>query len=468
MRVEFVSLVHRFLTARIKLRFRRSAPGVNTLLCLVLSCQPLLASPTDSTTASTAESATTVPAEQTPQTQPEPAQATEPLPAKEDESTRESNQHTLVHDTLTQSVRELFLEKETPFLKIRWGGKIFVDAPLGNEPQGAELTLRKAELKISKRFGKNLQAVATGKYAKGQFAADDSYLIYSGWKTILVTLGIQDPPFSLEAMNSSSAVTFMENALPVAALAENKNAGLDFLKRTSSSILNASLVFYNPRQDGVSETGTALVARYVYSPIKSHGGDNLHLGGSLSYRLLDDGADVQFRSRPEVATADVFYIDTGDMYDGKEVLRIGLEASQVKGRFSWQTEVLSSNLTRSSADSLHFWGAYVHFSQFLTNDSRNYDQGTGEFIPLRPNSPLGKNGWGAFELAFRASYTDLTNKDIIGGEESNLSLGLNWYLNDKLRIMANLIKVLDVDRPGSEYDGLDPLIFALRGQWLIY
>jgi phosphate-selective porin OprO/OprP len=56
----------------------------------------------------------------------------------------------------------------------------------------------------------------------------------------------------------------------------------------------------------------------------------------------------------------------------------------------------------------------------------------------------------------------------VGGSESNLSLGLNWHLNEKFRVMANVVKVLNVDRPGSEYDGLDPLIFALRTQWLIY
>jgi len=33
--------------------------------------------------------------------------------------------------------------------------------------------------------------------------------------------------------------------------------------------------------------------------------------------------------------------------------------------------------------------------------------------------------------------------------------------------MANLVKVLDVDRPGSEFDGQDPLIFGLRFQWVL-
>jgi phosphate-selective porin OprO/OprP len=61
----------------------------------------------------------------------------------------------------------------------------------------------------------------------------------------------------------------------------------------------------------------------------------------------------------------------------------------------------------------------------------------------------------------------LTDRDVIGGRQENLSLGLNWYPNNRTRLMANLIKVLDVDRPGSGYDGLDPLIFSVRAQWVL-
>ena len=373
-----------------------------------------------------------------------------------------------VQDVLADSVRSMFQEKESPLLHIRWGTRVYFDLPIGDEPAGASATLRKAELKLSRAFGKNVQVKLSGNYINDEFKAGDSYYVYSGWRRALLTVGVQDPPFSLGASNASSAISFMETALPVEALAENKNAGVDFLKRTPNHLLNASWVFYNPRQQGVSETGHALVARYVYSPIKFHSHENAHLGGSFSYRLLDSTAQVQLRSRPEVATSDVYYVDTGTINEGDSVLRMGLESSQIKGRFSWQAEVLSSRVTRDNAPRADFWGAYFHLSQFLTNDSRNYDQGSGTFINVIPNSPVGNAGWGAFELAFRASYTDLTDKDIIGGRESNLSVGLNWYLNEKFRVMANVVKVLDVDRPGSEYDGLSPLIFALRTQWLIY
>ena len=399
--------------------------------------------------------------------------AAETIPTAGDGSqsgqTSESAVDVETNRVLEQSLRSMFQEKQSPLLHIRWGTKIYVDVPFGDEPQGASPVLRKALLKLSRPFGKYFQAKVSGNYDQREFKFSDSYLVYSGWKKAILTSGVQSPPFSLESSGTSSATSFMENALPVAALSENKNAGIDFLRRTSNSIYNVSWVFYNPRVQGVSETGQALVGRYVYSPITFHGRENFHVGGSLSYRILRQGAEVQFQTTPEVATADVNYIDTGNIDNGRKVLRLGLEATQILGRFSWQTEVLASQVTRDNADTVHFWGAYFHLSQFLTHDSRNYDQGSGTFVNVVPNAPVGRgNGIGAFELAFRASYADLTDKDIIGGRESNLSLGLNWYLNEKLRLMGNIIKVLDVDRPGSEYDGLDPMIYALRAQWLIY
>jgi phosphate-selective porin OprO/OprP len=80
---------------------------------------------------------------------------------------------------------------------------------------------------------------------------------------------------------------------------------------------------------------------------------------------------------------------------------------------------------------------------------------------------LGRHGWGAFEIAVRASAVDLNDQDIVGGRERNLSLGLNWYMNERLRTQFNLVKVLDVKRPGNEFDGQDPLIAAVRLQFYL-
>ncbi len=345
---------------------------------------------------------------------------------------------------------------------------MFVDVPLNGEPDDAAITLRRAKLKYGRGFGNNWQLKLSADYkSNAGLELSDSYFVYKGWRRALVTLGVKDPPFSLESVSSSAASTFMEKALAVTALSERKGGGVSFLKRTPTRILNADLVFFSPNRDNLRDAGQALVLHYVHSPITLRNRDNVHLGGSFSYRINANEDNTRFRSRPEIGVTDMYFVDTGTISGADKIIRASLEASRINGRFSWQTELLSTRVQRTGFDDVRFWGAYAYVSWFLSNDSRNYNAGNGQYDALTPSSPLFKGGRGAFELAFRASYVDLTDKDVTGGQESNLSLGFNWYLNYKLRLMANVVKVLDVKRPGSEYDGQSPLVFALRAQWLM-
>jgi phosphate-selective porin OprO/OprP len=368
----------------------------------------------------------------------------------------------------TPRINALLINREIPILGGRWGSEIFIDTPLNGEPPGASVTLRKAQLSYARGFGTHWGMKVTANYTEGGgFELDDTFVNYNGWNKALLKVGVFDPPFSLDSMSSSAGRTFMEEALPVAALAERKSGGLKMLRRTNRSILDADLVFFNVSEDNIRESGQGLVLHYVYSPIGKQSANSFHVGGSLSYRFNSSESSAQFRSRPEVATMNDYYVDTGSIENSDNVARLSLEANRVSGRFSWQTEFLAARVQRKDLKTVRFWGAYAFVSWFLTQDSRNYNLGVGEFDRLKVRSPLFDGGYGAFELAFRASSIDLTDRDVIGGKEANLSLGLNWYLNDRIRLMSNLIKVLDVERPGSEYDGQDPLILSLRLQWVL-
>ena len=376
----------------------------------------------------------------------------------------------VIRDDLSGSrvISSLLVDKDIPVLDGKWGAELFVDVPLNGEPDDAAITLRRAKLKYGRGFGNNWQLKLSADYkSNAGLELSDSYFVYKGWRKALVTLGVKDPPFSLESVSSSAASTFMEKALAVTALSERKGGGVSFLKRTPTRILNADLVFFSPNRDNLRDAGQALVLHYVHSPITVRNRDNVHLGGSFSYRVNANEENTRFRSRPEIGVTDMYFVDTGTISGADKIIRASLEASRVNGRISWQTELLSTRVQRTGFDDVRFWGAYAYVSWFLSNDSRNYNAGNGQYDALTPSSPLFKGGRGAFELAFRASYVDLTDKDVTGGQESNLSLGFNWYLNYKLRLMTNVVKVLDVKRPGSEYDGQSPLVFALRAQWLM-
>lgn len=363
-------------------------------------------------------------------------------------------------------INSLLVDKEEPRLGIKWTADIFVDAPLNSQPEDTGITLRRAQLAFCRSWGDNWSAKLTADYNNvGKLQVNDNFLLYSGWQTAAVKFGIFKPPFSLESTSKSTGLTFMERSLAVASLAERNSGGLGILKRTPTSILNVGLFFLSPKQEELTQPGQAFVLHYAHSPINLNTKKSLHFGASLSYRLNVEPDKTQFRTRPEITTVDDYYVDTGAIPGAEEVVRLGLEAHKQIGPISWQSEIITTTVNRTKFGDTNFWGAYMYFSWFLTGESRNYDAGAGRFLTTLPKKNLGKFGKGAVEIAARVSYVDLTDKDVIGGEQSNVTLGLNWYLNPSFRVMTNLIKVLDVNRPGSEYDGINPLIFSLRVQW---
>jgi phosphate-selective porin OprO/OprP len=402
-----------------------------------------------------------------PATTASPQAAPHAAPQAAPQSTAQSEVQAPTTDVKTSFIRSLLVDKEFPLTGFKWGAQLMGDFPLNDEPDNADITLRRAQLALWKTFSPNWSFKLTALYNSNQLQVNDNYLRYSGWKTAVLQFGVFSPPFSLESLNDVTGLTFMERNLGVYALSETKMGGLGLLKRTATSILEGGLFFLTPKQDDTTSSGQALVMRYVYSPLDIAGQAGIHLGGSLSYRINAAAEQTEFKTRPEAYVTDDLFVNAGTISGSSSVLRAGLEATRITGRLSWQTELLSAHIQRDGYGDIGFKGAYAQFSWFLTDDSRNYSAGRGKYVAVEPREPVFKGGKGAFELAARVSYVDLTDKDITGGTESNISLGLNWYLNNQIRVMTNVIKVLDVDRPGSPYDGENPLIIALRLQWVL-
>ena len=70
-------------------------------------------------------------------------------------------------------------------------------------------------------------------------------------------------------------------------------------------------------------------------------------------------------------------------------------------------------------------------------------------------------GKGAWELAARLSYLDLNDQNIRGGTITDLTCGVNWYVNAYGKLMFNYIHSLPDHRTmgRSEMDA-----FAVRAQ----
>lgn len=297
----------------------------------------------------------------------------------------------------------------------------------------------------------------------GQRGIRDAYIQYTGL-TPAITIGQFKQPFGLEHLTSSLNTTFIERGL-TNVFNPDRAFGVGLSHGGSNWSASAGAFGDKSEANAADEgnEGWGLVARGTFNPIIEK--DKLiHLGAAVLHRNPEDTA-LRFRERPEANITDVRFIDTNTIADVDDYQQYGLEAAAVFGPFSIQSEYINTQVKRASATSdLDFNAWYAYASYFLTGESRGYKANTGTFERVKPNTTVGQGGIGAWEVGIRYSAADLTDGSFIGGEQENLTFGLNWYTTDNIRLSANYIKVLDVDRPGNAADGEKPDIALVRAQ----
>ncbi len=138
-----------------------------------------------------------------------------------------------------------------------------------------------------------------------------------------------------------------------------------------------------------------------------------------------------------------------------------IELISVWGPFHGVFEYVTWDVSDPDGDAdLSAWAFDVGW--FLTGESMKYK--AGAFSGIKPKAPIGKGGWGAWQIAARLENMDLTDGNIIGGEADVFTVGLNWYLTSNTRLMANYGAVLDFNRNGFADDGREPSVFQMRAQ----
>ncbi|MEN8166504.1 MAG: porin [Pseudomonadota bacterium] len=351
------------------------------------------------------------------------------------------------------------------------GGRLLVDAAWYDQDKsqlenGTEV--RSSRLSWRGILWDDWQFKSEVDFAGGGADLKSNYLRYRGFRPILITAGNFKEPFGLERSTPITETTFMERAAVSQALAPARSIGLGLRTSQRKWSLNTGLFSNRDLGEGGGgderrEESWALTGRATFAPLVAQS-QGFHTGMAAAYRSFDDGR-IRFRARPESHVTDTRFVDTGVITEVDEVLRYGLEAAAALGPFSFQTEYIATETRRRGASpALHFDGWYANTSYFLTGETRPYRHQRGVYRGVVPKRPLGRNGPGAWELALRFSHLDLTDEDVTGGQQDLLTLGLNWYPNANIRFMSNYINVLDVDRPGSAYDGDEPQLIQIRGQ----
>jgi phosphate-selective porin OprO/OprP len=197
----------------------------------------------------------------------------------------------------------------------------------------------------------------------------------------------------------------------------------------------------------------------------------LHVGGSVQYRN-PNGNTIDIDQRDAVihviANKNLNADFTGLADDA---IGWGLETAGVWGPAYMKAEYVTLDVDLNTAAVAGFgqsstelsgWSVDVGF--FLTGESKNYDAGKAQWGSIKPNGIVGKGGIGAWEVGLRYEESDYNDGVDINGEMKLFTAGLNWYVNNSLRLMANYVTTLDYNEPGNVKDGDEPSAFMMRGQ----
>ena len=306
-----------------------------------------------------------------------------------------------------------------------------------------------------------------------------------------VLIGNQKRPYGLDHLNSSRYNVFLERPFVIEAFNQDaRRVGIQSYGVSDDLAYNWRYGVFNQRliQDEGAyisdhyqlEVAGRLAHTYWYDEC-SDGRGYAHFGisGSVAHPDGSAGADApndlgrdqneaRFRHRPEARSTNR-WLDTGRIAGAQWYELIGLEKvinvgpTQIVGEYQY---IFMQNEAGINPD-MQFHGGYAYISYFLTGEHIPWDRESGTLGRVKPfenfflvdrcSGGTG-GGWGAWQVAFRYSYCDLTDETVLGGVGSNYTLGLNWHWNPHAKIQFNYIygeiderSVTDIN--GDTYSG---------------
>lgn len=257
-----------------------------------------------------------------------------------------------------------------------------------------------------------------------------------------VTIGHFKEPFSLDELTTSRFITFMERSSPGLAFAPARNMGIMISK---TDLLNKTATFSTGifRETGANhrltipdDTAHNWTSRVTWAPLlEDKGKELLHLG--FGFSLKSPQTDViNFSARPEINQGTTL-VQSGNMnmltpltpVSGAglgSVKHVALYNFEYAGQFEsvhFQGETFITKVNRRGMGNPTLWGSYAQIG-YIYGGNRTYSSGTWG-RPSVKEIAIKDGGFGAWEGAFRWSYTDMKDRFAPGRSATALAGPLN-------------------------------------------
>jgi len=306
--------------------------------------------------------------------------------------------------------------------------------------------LRRARLRTEGGLGCHWSYYFGLDLAGPRMAWDNVYITYAGLENTDISIGKISPPMFLSNQTGTANVLTLERPAVMQAFVPADGLGIYLDHQLEMLAFEASV--WAP-QDGATSgsfasgfSGSDLLGfsgRMTFSPV--HTADNVwHMGVSGMYLDLHDKNSGTFalstpteivgRSNPGWPS-----LVSTNMANPTNTVKYwtaaGVEAAALWGPFSVQAEYVGAHVSRLTGNANQSYkGWYANVAYSLTGESKTYDFAGGVFGAVQPAATTG-----AWEVFAQYSMLDLKAHSL-GSIEHDATAGVNWYLNDNLRVTA--------------------------------
>lgn len=338
--------------------------------------------------------------------------------------------------------------------KIKIGGRLQTDVMFINQDDSLDkyfdakngVEFRRARIYTSGTIYKNIKFKFQMDFAGGNAVIKDAYIQITKIPVVgNLRIGNFKEPSGLAMLTSSKYITFMERPLGNA-FDNDRNIGGMLFNQHFDKRLSWYAGYFYPTDNSGKYLGNKynLVFRLTGLPMYNvdDGYKVLHLGVSYAYQYQDN-SESKYSIRPEAHLAPKYLtLNIDKASNTRDIVgeflfimnSVAVEAGYIMANLKPGP---SSTLTNSSYKAFAYNGT---ISWFITGEHKNYVKSKTVFDKVKPKKNFGSEGGiGAFEVALRYSSLNLDDADMQGGQISDITGGLNWYLNPATRVMFNYI-----------------------------
>ena len=313
-------------------------------------------------------------------------------------------------------------------------GRVFFDGGVffnDTIDRGTSFQVNDVRLGTVVRFMDDWEAKIELGYGDSKISLKDIYLNYT-YKESSFRLGYHYEPFGYARVGTSN-FRFMSQPTADKALGNSRKLGLSYTYNHDwFNFMGGVFSDGDIQKSKQLDQGYALAAKVVGRPLMSDR-KLIHIGVAPRFSSGKDKVSFDGGVPTDLLDKEDNSFLKADVNQVINQWRLDFELIMLYEKWYVHGQYLMAHLNRFAADNYNAKGSYVQVGYMILGAKHNYNPETGMIVNPAPKS---------LELLVRYDNVNLNNGGIYGGRLSDISVGMNYFINKYVAAKINYTRMM--------------------------